>query len=164
MTMAPRSSAGPITSSTSSARAAANRAASAQGEIPFPVRSSSRTRSPSFVPPGSRVVTTSRPVARIASASSSACVDFPEPSRPSNVMNIRGLGYEALRAIVTGGAGFIGSHVADALVARGDEVHVLDSLVTGSRQKVPAGAELHIGDIREDTESLFDDLPPEVCF
>src|SRR5439155_1166098 len=57
MTMAPRSSAGPITSSTSSARAAANRAASAQGEIPFPVRSSSRTRSPSGVPPGSRVGT-----------------------------------------------------------------------------------------------------------
>src|SRR6266566_4015966 len=128
MTIASRSSAGPITSSTSSARAAANSAASAQGEIPFPVRSSSRTRSPSFVPPGSRVVTTSRPVARIASASSSACVDFPEPSRPSNVMNIRGLGYEALRAIVTGGAGFIGSHVAEALIARGDEVHVLGTV------------------------------------
>jgi len=69
-----------------------------------------------------------------------------------------------LRAIVTGGAGFIGSHVADALVARGDEVHVLDSLVTGSREKVPAGAELHVGDIREDTGSLFDDVRPEVCF
>jgi len=40
-------------------------------------------------------------------------------------MNIRGLGYEALREIVTGGAGFIGWHVAEALVARGDEVHVL---------------------------------------
>jgi len=69
-----------------------------------------------------------------------------------------------LRAIVTGGAGFIGSHVADALVARGDEVHVLDSLVTGSREKVPAGAELHVGDIREDTGSLFDYVRPEVCF
>ncbi len=35
-----------------------------------------------------------------------------------------------MRAIVTGGAGFIGSHVADALLARGDEVHVLDDLST----------------------------------
>src|SRR5438876_413706 len=163
MTMAPRSSAGPITSSTSSARAAANRAASAQGEIPFPVRRSSRTRSPSGVPPGSRVVTTSRPVSRIASASSSVCVDFPEPSRPSNVMNICDLGYGALRAIVTGGAGFIGSHVAEALVARGDEVHVLDSLATGSREKVPAGAELHLGDIRRDDAALFDSVRPELC-
>src|SRR5215467_11555052 len=79
-------------------------------------------------------------------------------------MNIRGLGYGALRAIVTGGAGFIGSHVAEALVARGDEVHVLDSLVTGSREKVPAGAELHVGDIRSDTPGLFDQVRPElVC-
>ena len=36
-----------------------------------------------------------------------------------------------MRAIVTGGAGFIGSHVVDALVARGDEVAVVDSLVHG---------------------------------
>src|SRR5205809_2690857 len=164
MTMAPRSSAGPITSSTSSARAAANRAASAQGEIPFPVRRSSRTRSPSGVPPGSRVVTTSRPVSRIASASSSVCVDFPEPSRPSNVMNICDLGYGALRAIVTGGAGFIGSHVAETLVARGDEVHVLDDLSHGLRENVPEGARLHEGDIRSEADALFDVVRPEACF
>jgi UDP-glucose 4-epimerase len=36
-----------------------------------------------------------------------------------------------VRAIVTGGAGFIGSNVADALLARGDEVHVLDDLSKG---------------------------------
>ena len=47
-----------------------------------------------------------------------------------------------MRAIVTGGAGFIGSHVAEALVARGDDVHVLDDLSTGRRENVPAGAEL----------------------
>jgi UDP-glucose 4-epimerase len=73
-------------------------------------------------------------------------------------------GYEPLRAIVTGGAGFIGSHVADALLARDDEVHVLDSLVTGSREKVPDGAELHVGDIRSDTGALFDEVKPEVAF
>jgi UDP-glucose 4-epimerase len=78
-------------------------------------------------------------------------------------MNIRGLGYEALRAIVTGGAGFIGSHVAEALVARGDEVHVLDSLATGSVDKVPAGAELHRGDIRWGDTALFDSVRPELC-
>jgi UDP-glucose 4-epimerase len=73
-------------------------------------------------------------------------------------------GYEPVRAIVTGGAGFIGSHVADALLAGGDEVHVLDSLVTGSRDKVPAGAQLHVGDIRSETRALFDEVQPElVC-
>ena len=45
-------------------------------------------------------------------------------------------------AIVTGGAGFIGSHVADALLARGYEVTVIDDLSAGSRERVPAGAEL----------------------
>jgi UDP-glucose 4-epimerase len=65
---------------------------------------------------------------------------------------------------VTGGAGFIGSHVAEALVARGDEVHVLDALTTGRREKVPDGAELHVGDIREDTAAVFDEVRPEVCF
>ena len=68
-----------------------------------------------------------------------------------------------MRAVVTGGAGFIGSHVAEALVERGDEVHVLDSLATGSREKVPAGAELHLGDIRRDDAALFDSVRPELC-
>jgi UDP-glucose 4-epimerase len=72
-------------------------------------------------------------------------------------------GYEALRAVVTGGAGFIGSHVTDGLLARGDEVHVFDSLVTGSREKVPVGAELHVGDIRSDVRRLFDEVRPELC-
>ena len=68
-----------------------------------------------------------------------------------------------MRAIVTGGAGFIGSHVAEALLARGDEVHVLDSLATGSREKVPEGAELHVGDIRSDAGALFAEVKPELC-
>ena len=45
-----------------------------------------------------------------------------------------------MRAIVTGGAGFIGSNVVDALLARGDEVHVLDDLSKGKRERVAAGA------------------------
>ncbi len=66
-----------------------------------------------------------------------------------------------MRAIVTGGAGFIGSHVVDALVARGDEVAVVDSLVRGSEDNVPAGAELHVRDLREPLDDLFDAVRPE---
>ena len=43
------------------------------------------------------------------------------------------------RILVTGGAGFIGSHVADALISRGHEVTVLDDLSGGFRENVPAG-------------------------
>jgi UDP-glucose 4-epimerase len=69
-----------------------------------------------------------------------------------------------VRAVVTGGAGFIGSHVAGALLARGDEVHVLDNLSSGRREKVPDGASFHEGDIRSDAGSVFADVEPEACF
>jgi UDP-glucose 4-epimerase len=69
-----------------------------------------------------------------------------------------------VRAIVTGGAGFIGSHVVDALVARGDEVAVVDSLVHGTKNNVTARAELHVRDIREPLDDLFDDVRPEAVF
>jgi len=69
-----------------------------------------------------------------------------------------------VRALVTGGAGFIGSHVADALVARGDEVHVLDNLASGRRENVPEGARLREADIRSDADAVFDQARPEVCF
>lgn len=41
-----------------------------------------------------------------------------------------------MRVLITGGAGFIGSHLADAYLARGDEVHILDDLSTGSLDNV----------------------------
>ena len=52
------------------------------------------------------------------------------------------------RALVTGGAGFIGSHVADALIAEGYAVTVLDNLSSGKRQQVPAAAQFVEADIR----------------
>ena len=69
-----------------------------------------------------------------------------------------------MRVIVTGGAGFIGSHVVDALVARGDEVTVVDSLVHGTRDNVAEAAALHVRDIREPLDDLFAEVRPEVVF
>jgi UDP-glucose 4-epimerase len=66
-----------------------------------------------------------------------------------------------VRAAVTGGAGFVGSHVVDALVERGDEVHVVDNLATGRRENVNAAATLHERDIREPLRPLFDELRPD---
>lgn len=54
------------------------------------------------------------------------------------------------RVLVTGGAGFIGSHLVDALVACGASVRILDDLSTGRRENVVAsGVELVVGDIRD---------------
>jgi len=54
-----------------------------------------------------------------------------------------------VRALVTGGAGFIGSNLAQALVAGGDEVVVLDDISTGLRENVPAGARFVEGSITD---------------
>ena len=51
--------------------------------------------------------------------------------------------------LVTGGAGFIGSHLVDALRARGHRVVVLDDLSSGDRGRVPEGARFVKGDVRE---------------
>ena len=53
------------------------------------------------------------------------------------------------KIIVTGGAGFIGSHIVEALVASGHEVHVVDDLSAGQKDRVPASAILHVADIRD---------------
>src|SRR5437667_11306719 len=69
-------------------------------------------------------------------------------------------------AIVTGGAGFIGSHVADALIARGDRVVVVDNMSGGRRDRVPSAAELRELEIRdaEAMRTLFDEVQPQAVY
>jgi UDP-glucose 4-epimerase len=75
-----------------------------------------------------------------------------------------------MRALVTGGAGFIGSNIVDALLARGDEVTVLDDVSTGRRENLEgalaAGAELVEGDIRDApaVARLLERLRPDAVF
>jgi UDP-glucose 4-epimerase len=57
--------------------------------------------------------------------------------------------------LVTGGAGFIGSHLCDALVARGDSVRVLDDLSTGRRSNLPVSATLIEGDVADPPLALL---------
>jgi UDP-glucose 4-epimerase len=70
------------------------------------------------------------------------------------------------RAIVTGGAGFIGSHVVDALLADGYAVTVIDDLSAGSRARVPDAAELREIDIVDEAavQAVFDETAPEAVF
>jgi UDP-glucose 4-epimerase len=75
-----------------------------------------------------------------------------------------------MRAIVTGGSGFIGSNIVDGLLARGDEVTVLDDLSTGRRENLDGalanGAELVEGDIRDQEAlvELAERVRPETIF
>src|SRR5262249_6337297 len=69
----------------------------------------------------------------------------------------------AVRALVTGGAGFIGSHVVDAFLARGYEVVAVDDLSKGTAENVSPSARLEQLDIVEAArlDTVFDDFRPK---
>ena len=67
------------------------------------------------------------------------------------------------RILVTGGAGFIGSHLADAFVKHGHEVAVVDNLSSGRREQVPAAAQFFPYDIKSpETFELICRWQPQV--
>ena len=68
-------------------------------------------------------------------------------------------------SLVTGGAGFIGSHLVDRLVSRGDRVVVVDNFSSGRRENLNPAAELHQLDIRsQELHSLVSESMPDFVF
>jgi UDP-glucose 4-epimerase len=71
-----------------------------------------------------------------------------------------------LRILITGGAGFIGSHVAELLLEQGHDVAVLDDLSSGTKDNLPAGVPVHVADIcdRSAVQGIFQQVRPDgVC-
>lgn len=69
------------------------------------------------------------------------------------------------RAIVTGGAGFIGSHIVDALRAQGADVLVIDNLSSGKADNVPEGVRLETADVRDaEIPAIVKNFGPDVVF
>lgn len=65
-----------------------------------------------------------------------------------------------MRILVTGGAGFIGSHVVELLLSRGHEVAVVDDLSSGKRENIPKGAQFYELDIRTGCSEAFREFRP----
>src|ERR1700737_1950294 len=66
--------------------------------------------------------------------------------------------------LVTGGAGFMGSHLVDALLDQGHPVRILDDLSSGNRENLPRQVEFIYGDVTNSAtvEQAFDDV--DACF
>ena len=70
------------------------------------------------------------------------------------------------RVLVTGGAGFIGSHLCEAGLRVGEEVTAVDNLATGSAKNLPAGVRFIQGDLRDPSlsKTLLDEFRPDVVY
>ncbi|USK94169.1 NAD-dependent epimerase/dehydratase family protein [Rossellomorea marisflavi] len=69
------------------------------------------------------------------------------------------------KAIVTGGAGFIGSHLADSLIKDGLDVHIIDDLSSGKLEHLPDAASFHQLDISsQETRELITSIKPDVIY
>jgi UDP-glucose 4-epimerase len=66
-----------------------------------------------------------------------------------------------VRILVTGGADFIGSHIAEHLLDRGHEVAIVDDLSSGKRENVPEGAKLYTHDVRSGCAEVFEEFQPQ---
>ncbi|MFC1585287.1 NAD-dependent epimerase/dehydratase family protein [Fibrobacterota bacterium] len=67
-----------------------------------------------------------------------------------------------MNVVVTGGAGFIGSHIVDLLVEKGDNVAIVDNLSTGKKENINKKASFYEADIREDLNDIFEKEKPEM--
>jgi len=63
--------------------------------------------------------------------------------------------------LLTGGAGFIGSHIANCLLAAGHEVAIVDDLSSGKRENVPEETKLYVRDIRSGCAEIFQGFRPQ---
>lgn len=70
------------------------------------------------------------------------------------------------KILVTGGAGFVGSNLSEALVEEGHEVVIVDNLSTGKKENIPAKAKLHEVDITQKSNlaEVFEKVKPEAVF
>jgi UDP-glucose 4-epimerase len=67
-----------------------------------------------------------------------------------------------MKILVTGGAGFIGSHIVDAYIERGHQVSIIDDLSTGKKANINPKATFHKADIR-DTKVVREIFENEKC-
>jgi len=70
-----------------------------------------------------------------------------------------------MKVIVSGGAGFIGSHLVDALIDRGIEVHIIDNLLSGRKENINPQAQLHVADIcSEEASKVIMNIRPDAFY